>query len=163
MSTFKRALWVALIIASVWVVIVSENRDTPDAEKPTFILGKTMTLEVIECYQPWRCTFNVVGVENILGRSVMVYIEGIRSAKWGAICGAEDYEGKRGTVFLYEMLAAANNITLIRPYKDEGNHALIGTVLVDGVDVAQKMIDLGVAVPPGVNMNWCKPIKETEV
>jgi len=52
---------------------------------------------------------------------------------------------------------------LIRPYKIEGNHALIGRVLVDGEDVARRMIDLGVAAPPGVRMNWCRSIRGTEV
>jgi hypothetical protein len=165
MRTSRIGLWAALFIAiALWFFGGLSSRDTLDApEAPIFILGKTIALDPIECYQPWRCTFNVIGVENVLGRSVMVHIDGIRAAHWGAICSAESDEGQRGTAYLYEMLASANNITLIRPYKIEGNHVLIGRVLVDGKDVAQKMIDLGVAAPPGVRMNWCESVKKFEV
>ena len=152
------------IAMALW--IMSKNMDMMNVtteEQPTFVLGKTMTLEPIDCYQPWECTFNVTGVENVLGRSVVVHIDGIRAAEWGAICAAENHEGERATTYLYEILASAKNVTLIRPYKIEGNHALIGRVLVDGVDVAQRMIDLGVAAAPGVRMNWCEPIRQIEV
>jgi hypothetical protein len=154
----------ALCIAmALWIMSKNMNRMEVPEKEPVFILGKTMTLEPIECYQPWECTFNVTGVESVLGRSVMVHIDGIRAARWGAICTAEDNEGERATTYLFEMLVSAKNVTLIRPYKIEGDHALIGRVLVDGVDVAQRMIDLGVAAPPGVRMNWCEPTKEIEV
>jgi endonuclease YncB( thermonuclease family) len=160
--SYQGILWVMLSIAIVlWFSAKYTTVPTPTV--PTFTLGKTMELEPIECYQPWKCTFNVVGVENVLGRSVMVHIDGIRSPRWGATCAAEDYEGERATSYLYEMLASANSVTLIRPYKVEGNHALIGRVLVDGVDVARRMIDLGVAAPPGTRINWCESTRETEV
>ena len=87
----------------------------------------------------------------------------IPAPKWGTICSAESEEGERATTYLFEMLASANNITLVRPYKNEGNPTLIGRVLVDGVDVARRLIDLGVAVPPGVRMNWCESVKKLEV
>ncbi len=158
----KLTLWVAICLA-VGAWFVAKNIDFPPvAEAPT-VLGKTVELEPIECYQAWRCTFNVVGVENVLGRSVMVHINGIRAPRWGATCSAESDEGSRATSYLFEMLASANNITLIRPYKVEGGHELIGRVLVDGKDVAHRLIDLGVAVPPGVKMNWCKAVKNFEV
>lgn len=152
------------IAMALWVM--SKNMDMTHVtteERPTFVLGKTMTLAPIECYQPWECLFNVTGVENVLGRSVVVHIDGIRAAEWGAICAAEDHEGERATTYLYEMLASAKNVTLIRPYKIEGNPALIGRVLVDGEDVAQRMIDLGVAAAPGVRINWCESIRQIEV
>ena len=162
MRTSRRGLWAALVIAiALWFFGGLSRRDTVEA--PAFILGKTVALEVIECYQPWKCTFNVVGVENVLGRSVMVHIEGIRAAHWGATCSAESEEGQRATAYLYEMLASANSITLVRPYKVEGNYVLIGRILVEGKDAAQRMIDLGVAAPPGVRMNWCESVKKLEV
>ncbi len=159
LRVYQGVLWVMLGIA----IVLFYTLNTAVHTVPTLTLGKTVALEPIECYQPWKCTFNVVGVENVLGRSVMVHIDGIRAAEWGATCAAENYEGKRATTYLYEMLASANSITLIRPYKTEGNHALIGRVLVDGVDVARRMIDLGVAAPPGTRINWCESIREIEV
>jgi hypothetical protein len=163
MRTSRRGLWAALFIAiALWFMMRNANV-VPVPAVPTFTVGKTLALQPIECYQAWKCTFNVIGVENVLGRSIMVHIEGIRGPMWGATCSAESEEGERATTYLFEMLASANSVTLVRPYKVEGNYVLIGRVLVDGVDAAQRMIDLGVAAPPGVRMNWCTATKETEV
>lgn len=154
---------VALVISlALW--FVAKNVDTTvEVNEPTFIIGNVMTIEPIECRQAWLCVFNVTGEESILGRSVLVNIEGIRAATWGAVCNTEDHLGERATSFMWELLATADNVTLVRPYKVEGNPVIHGTILVDGVSIVRKMIDLGASLAPGERVNWCKPPKKIEV
>jgi hypothetical protein len=107
--------------------------------------------------------FNVTGEESVLGRSVLVHIRGIRAPAWGSACPEESELGEKSTTFMFELLATADNVTLVRPYKIEGNPAIVGMILVDGVDVVTKMINLGAAIAPGVRVNWCKPPRKYEV
>jgi hypothetical protein len=144
--------------------MTSKNIDTPEPVEPlVFTIGKNLTLEPLECTQPWECAFNVTGVENVLGRSIMVHILGYNAPEWGAICTAESNSGEKATQYLWELLDGAKNVTLLRPYKVEGNPALKGRILIDGVDIARRMIDLGAAYPWAVRVDWCKPPREIEV
>jgi hypothetical protein len=132
-------------------------------ETDRFVLGHVMSITPIECRQAWECVFNVTGVENILGRSVLVNIEGIRAPEWGSACSEEDELGERATSFMWELLATADNITLVRPYKVEGDPVIVGMILIDGENVVTKMINLGAAIAPGVRVNWCEPDRKYEV
>jgi hypothetical protein len=136
---------------------------TSPVETKPFVLGKVMSIAPIACTQAWECVFDVTGVESVLGRSVLVHIRGIRAPEWGSACPEEDELGERATTFMFELLATADNVTLVRPYKIEGDPAIVGMILVDGIDVVTKMINLGAAIAPGVRVNWCKPPRKYEV
>jgi hypothetical protein len=152
----------ALALSIALALWFGSRDDTPVETRP-FVLGKVMSITPVECTQAWSCVFNVTGEESVLGRSVLVHIRGIRAPAWGSNCPEESELGERATTFMFELLATADNVTLVRPYKIEGNPAIVGMILVDGVDVVTKMINLGAAIAPGVRVNWCKPPKKYEV
>lgn len=123
-----------------------------------------MEVRPIYCSQAWLCTFDVVGIDEILGQSILVEIEGYWAPFWrGAWCLVEEQKGEKATTYLWELMQGAKTIVLVGPHKERGYPAIHGRLLLDGKDVAWKMIELGVASPPGVEVDWCAASKEMEV
>lgn len=151
-----------LIAATLWVTARKQTM----LVLPTQASVTQMEVRPVRCPQAWICTFDIVGEDNkILGRSVLVSIDGYDAPTWkGAWCLVEEQKGKKATAYLWELMQGAKTIKLIDTRKERGYPAIHGRLLLDGEDVALKLIELRVVSPLGVKVDWCeKSPTEAEV
>lgn len=152
MIRWRYMVTATIIATTFW--IIAHKQPMP----PTQVSLTQMEVRPVRCPQAWICTFDIVGEDKkILGQSVLVSIEGYAAPTWiGAWCWVEEQKGEKATAYLWELMRGAKTITLVDTRKEWGFPAIYGRLLLDGEDVAFKLIELGVASPLGVEVDWCE-------
>ena len=126
------------------------------------IVGNILIVEPVICVQGNLCIFNVKGEENILGKQVAVYIHGYSAPQWqDAWCPVEAERGEKAATWLLEYMHNADNMAVVGAYKNPDSSIIEGRLLVDGYDVADWMIRMGLAAPLGIKVDWCEESPRT--
>jgi hypothetical protein len=115
-----------------------------------------MLVEVVTCPSGNFCIVNVKGEEGILGEQVGIAIRGYWSPRTkGSWCQTENTRGRKAAAYLTERLRNADIVALVAAYKRPGSSVIEGRLLVDGYDIADWMIKLGLGAPVGLKVDWC--------
>lgn len=160
----------AMVIATVlWFIAHDTVPVTPmPLPIPLFpapITENMMLVDLVRCETANFCIFNIKGEEGILGRNVAVYIQGFEAPKVKtAWCRVEAYRGVAARNALVARLLKGKVLAVVRAFKRPGSPLIEGKLLVDGEDVADYLIGLGVVIPVGIKVDWCvEPPREMEI
>ena len=125
--------------------------------EPDFPLARNLMLvEVVTCITGNVCLVDVVGEEGILGEQVAIGIHGYQSPRTTrAWCETENRRGQKAASYLTEKMRNADLVALIGPYKRLNSPLIEGRLLVDGHDIADWMVKLGLGAPLGIKVDWC--------
>jgi hypothetical protein len=118
-------------------------------------------LKVDNCPEADTCIMNIVGATSVLEKQVVVEIGSyqVPSAHY-FVCRLERWKGIRAAKFLEETLKSAEFIFLLNAHKKRRSPVLSGTLLVDGQDITVLMFDMQIAVPKGIEVDWCEEAGE---
>lgn len=105
---------------------------------------------------------DIAGWPAIVGKDILIRINGIDAPELRAYCENEKEQAKRAKRYLIDMLRGARAIEL--RHIERGKYFMIvADVYADGINVGERLIKEGLAVPynGGFKRNpWCSPSAE---
>ncbi len=110
------------------------------------------------CYDGDTCTFTIHGVPDVFGKKIGVRLAGIDTAEMRAKCAHEHALAIQARDVVRDMLGNASQITL-RDVSRGKYFRLVATIEADGVNVSQRLLKRGLAVPydGGTKTHdWCE-------
>ncbi len=110
------------------------------------------------CYDGDTCTFTIHGVPDVFGKKIGVRLAGIDTAEVRAECDHEYALAIQARDLVRDMLGNASHITL-RDVSRGKYFRLVAQIEADGVDVSQRLLERGLAVPydGGTKTHkWCE-------
>lgn len=141
----KKVLFViALLIDSLINLVQAESLITPQFKVNRVYDGDTFFIDII------RCDIDV------LCKNLSIRVRGIDAPEMVARCSDEMEKAKEARRYLSGKLNSAANVELA--YLDRDAYFRIdATVLVDGVDIADEMVERGIArqYSGGKRGSWC--------
>lgn len=115
------------------------------------------------CYDGDTCMISLPDVHPFFGDHILIRIDGIDTPEIKGKCEREQRLAREARDFLRSVLEAASTIRLTKAHRDK-YFRVDATVLADGVDVADLMVNKGYAVryDGGTKTaNWCTDMEET--
>lgn len=153
-------MFLALLLAVLIYTAVQSPGPVLDelAELNEFVApDKVLVVTGALCWEPYKCTFDVIGTDSVLGKNIDVTIMGYDSPLWaGAACEDEEWFGHQATDYLVELMNESDVMLLIRPLKLDRDPVIYSHLYIDGMDVMYLMVEAGYAVPFGEEVDWCE-------
>ena len=136
--------WLALLVFLFWVSCVHAE-DFIDVTYYT-------------CYDGDTCTFTIHGVPDVFGKKIGVRLAGIDTAEVRAECDHEYALAIQARDLVRDLLGNASHIAL-RDVQRGKYFRLVAQIEADGVNVSQRLLERGLAVPydGGTKTHkWCE-------
>lgn len=112
----------------------------------------------IRNYDGDTITFNLPGLHPIIGEKISIRVNGIDTPEIRGKCDKEKYDAQQAQQMVVDILKDAEQITLKN--MERGKYFRIAAdVIVDGENLADMLIEAGVAVKYGggkKKKNWCE-------
>ena len=112
----------------------------------------------IRCHDGDTCLFSIDHVPDVFGRNMPVRLSGIDTPEVNAVCVYERQLAQEAKTFLNRYLQSARVLALQSPKRDK-YFRLNATIMADGVNVNQLMMDRGYAVAYAGGTkthHWCR-------
>jgi len=150
----------AALLAGVTLYVYAQPTEQTFPTSPLVLPGNLMITGGL-CWEPYMCTFDVMGTDSILGKNVDVAIMGYNSPSWkNAACDDEEWLGQKAANYLVDLMNNSYILFLVKPLKLERDSLIYSHLFVDGKDVAYLMIEEGYAVPYNEEVDWCEKATE---
>ncbi len=110
------------------------------------------------CYDGDTCTFTIPGLPEVFGQRIGVRLAGIDTAEMRSKCDRERTLAIQARDLVRNMLSRASQITL-RDVSRGKYFRLVAQIEADGVNVSQRLLERGLAVPydGGTKTHkWCE-------
>ena len=138
-ASFERVWWLWLVLA---VALGGGLLLAVQAWAYDDVIG----VQYVRCHDGDTCTVNIAHVPDVFGRNISVRLTGIDTPELGASCIEARRLAKSAKELLIRHLQGAKAIALQNPKRDK-YFRLNATMIADGVNLNQVLLDLGLAVP----------------
>lgn len=118
--------------------------------------GSVTVSEIRSIYDADSFKVHIEGWPDIIGKSISIRVDGVDAAEMRGKCDKEKQLARAAKKFTVEKLRAAKTVELKRMRRGK-YFRILAEVYVDGVNLADLLIDSGHARPyhGGTRMGWC--------
>jgi len=113
---------------------------------PVLAYDDVIGVQYVRCHDGDTCIVNIQHVPDVFGRNVSVRLQGIDTPELNAPCLEARRVAQAAKALLVRHLQQAKAIALQDPKRDK-YFRLNATVMADGINLNQVLLDLGLAVP----------------